>query len=90
MDVGGLGDAACCDDATEDGGDELPLLEKVPAQDDLLGVVLVIADGGRISGGIAAGNIPRGLGWGGCGGIKYRSSGGGGGFLHRRSSGVVA
>ena len=86
MDVGGLGVAAGCDDAAEDGGDELPLLEEVPAQDDLLGVVLVVADGGRISGGIAAGSIPRGLG---CGGIRYRSSGGGG-FLHRRSSGVVA
>lgn len=62
VDISGLGDATAGDDATEDGGDELPLLEEVPAQDHLLGVLLVVADGGWINGGFAVGSDSCGLG----------------------------
>lgn len=62
MDIRGLGDAAAGDDAAEDDGDELPLMEEVPAQDYLLGVLLVVADGGWINGGFAVGNGSCGLG----------------------------
>ena len=87
MDIGGFGNAAAGDDAAEDRGDQLPLLEEVPAQDDLLGVVLIVTDGGTISGGSGISRGSRGLGRGGRGGIRCPSSGCGGGFLHSRSSG---
>jgi hypothetical protein len=51
VDVGGLGDAASSDDAAEDGGDQLPFLKEVPAQDDLFRVVRVVADSGDAIGG---------------------------------------
>lgn len=90
MDIGGFGNAAGGDDAAEDRGDQLPLLEEVPAQDDLLGVVLIVSNGGRISGGFGISRGSCGLGWGGRGGIRCPSSGGGAGFLHSRSSGWLS
>lgn len=86
MDVGGLRDAASGDDAAEDGGDQLPFLKEVPPQDDLLGVVHVVADSGgsRISR-----DIPSASGCGLVGRGRHGDSlcGNGGGFLRRRSSG---
>ncbi|GJN19841.1 hypothetical protein PR202_gb07154 [Eleusine coracana subsp. coracana] len=77
VDVPRINDASHGDNAAKDGGDKFPLLEEVPAQDDLLGVVLVVRDGGGISSCITVRNGSRGLRWG---GIRQRH--GGGGFLH--------
>ncbi|GJM91189.1 hypothetical protein PR202_ga07540 [Eleusine coracana subsp. coracana] len=77
VDIPRINDASPGDDAAKEGGDEFPLLQEVPAQDDLLRVVLVILDGGGISSCITVRNGSRGLGWD---GIWQRN--GGGGFLH--------
>lgn len=92
MDIDGLDNAAAGDDTAEDRGDQLPLMEEVPAQEDLLGVVLIVTDGSRISEGFDISRGSCGLRWGRRGGVRYPSSGssgGGSGFLHSRNSGVV-
>lgn len=86
LDIGGFGDATGVDDAAEDVGDDLPLLDEVPAQDDLLRVVLIVDDRGGGGGGRGSG-ISRGVairrGRGGHRDGDARCTNGGG-FLHRR------